>query len=65
MNYLFRGGSDVVVDKPYFYQQNHLFPYVKLITLQAAEIDCGSDVSNWISKNKKATEEAASSGDPA
>jgi len=27
---------------------------MKLTTIQAAEIECGSDVSNWIAKNKAA-----------
>mgnify|MGYP006893268721 CR=1 FL=1 len=34
---------------------------MKLTTVQAAEIECGSDVSNWIGKNKAA--EAKSKGE--
>jgi len=53
MNYLFRDASTEVVKKAYYHQQNHIIPYMKLTTLQAAEIECGSDVSNLKTKAKK------------
>jgi len=43
-----------VTKKAYFHQLNHIIPYIKLTTVQAAQIECGSDVSNWIGKNKAA-----------
>jgi len=33
---------------------NHIIPHIKLTTKQADQIDCGSETSNWIGKNKEA-----------
>lgn len=33
---------------------NHIHPYIKLTNKQSSSIECGSETSNWISKNKAA-----------
>lgn len=52
MNYLFRDASPAIKKKAQFHRLNHIIPYIKLTNLQAQEIECGSDVSNWKGKNK-------------
>lgn len=33
---------------------NHIHPYIKLTNKQTSIIECGSETSNWIAKNKAA-----------
>lgn len=54
VDYLWIDGSSSVIDKAFYHQKNYIHPYMKLTTLQAAEIECGSEGSNFIRKNEKA-----------
>ena len=46
MDYLFIDASDSVTKKAYFHTKNYILPYFKFTLIQAANMDCGSVVSN-------------------
>ena len=46
MNYLYRDASEAVNKKAFFHSMNFILPYFKFTLIQAADIDCGSNVSN-------------------
>lgn len=54
VDYLFKDASDQIENKAYFHKFNFIIPFFKLTNIQAKEIECGSDVSNWIGKNRAA-----------
>jgi len=49
-------------DKAYFHQMNHIIPYMKVTTVQAKEIECGTSVSKWIGKNEAVLNNATYDG---
>lgn len=52
VNARFKDSSDQILDKEFFFKQNHLIPNIKLTNVMTEKKDCGSDTSNWSGKNR-------------
>ena len=52
VNYYFKGASNKVAKKPYFNQLNYVLPWLKIVNVQASQVECGSAVSNNVALNK-------------